>query len=186
MGLFKPYDAAPETSTSSAGKKPKTPSPARPVPTSASKKSIPTPTRKQAEEARRQRLNPTLTTKQAKDLERKAKYKARDEVTAKVNALPYNGMIRDWVDHRWNLVEFVLPGMLLVFVVAMIASIYLPTMMVVATYIMWGVLALIVADVAWMWMGCRTQLRIHFPNEPLKGKFGYALSRAMSMRRSRT
>ncbi|MDR0488643.1 MAG: DUF3043 domain-containing protein [Propionibacteriaceae bacterium] len=174
MGLFKPYDAEPT-------KEVQTP----PKPNATAKKSIPTPTRKQAEQARRQRLQPVLTRKQANAIEREARYKSRDEQLAKTHALPYNALIRDWVDHRWNLAEFALPGMLLVFVGTMVGAYFLPSLMMATSYIIWGIFLLLIIDTFLMWFGCRTNLKLYFPGEPLKGKFSYAMSRSMLMRRSR-
>ena len=173
MGLFQPYDAE---QTSEVPKS---------AAAGAKKKTIATPTRKQAEQARRQRLQPTLTRKQARAKEREARYQSRDEQMAKTHALPYNALIRDWVDHRWNLAEFALPGILLVFVATMVGAYFLPALMMASSYIIWGVFFLLIVDTFLMWFGCRNNLRLHFPGESLKGKFSYAMSRSMLMRRSR-
>lgn len=176
MGLFKPYDEQPtEVST---------PGSAQP-PVKTQKKSIPTPTRKQAEAARRNRIQPVLTAKQAKAQERQARYRARDAEMAKTNSLPYNTMIRDWVDHRWNIAEFALPILILMFVATLLMSTRFPALYSVFPIVIWGFFGLLVLDTVLMWFGCRTQLKNHFPHEPLKGKFSYAMSRSMMMRRSR-
>ncbi|MCL1923808.1 MAG: DUF3043 domain-containing protein [Propionibacteriaceae bacterium] len=182
MGLFKPYDQ--ETTDrevqsregkSARGENSK----------SNAKKSAPTPTRKQAEAARRDRLQPVMTRKDVKAQERKDRYRARDEQMAKTNALPYNEMIRDWVDHRWNMAEFALPILLLLFVGTLIMSYAYTQMAAFFPFVIWGFFGVLVLDTAWMWIGCRNQLRNHFPYEPMKGKFSYAMSRTMLMRRSR-
>jgi hypothetical protein len=157
-----------------------------PAPSNAPvKKQVPTPTRRAAEQARRDRITPTITKKQAKARDRDARFKARDDAMAKTNALPYNTLIRDWVDSRFNLAEFALPGMLVLFIITIASSYFWPPLALVAPYALWVVIAAVVIDVVIMWIGLRRQLKLHFPKEPLKGKLSYALSRMMLMRRSR-
>ena len=178
MALFKPYDNA--TST------PPTEQPSESQPTkNPGKKTVPTPTRKQAEQARRDRIQPVLTKKQAKLKDREAKYKALNETNAKVAARPVNVLIRDWVDHRWNLSEFAIPAMLLIFVAMMAAGYLWPPLVFVLPWIVYAVAILMIIDVALMWLGLRHQIQLYFPGEPLKGKLSYSFSRAMLFRRSR-
>ncbi|MDR0784060.1 MAG: DUF3043 domain-containing protein [Propionibacteriaceae bacterium] len=177
MGLFSRYDQAPE---SEPAKIPSVVNPKGPA-----KKSIPTPTRRQAEQARRDRLQPTYTRKEAKTLERQERYKRMDAENAKTAARPYNEMLRDWVDRRWNFMEFTMPVMLLLLVGLMLGTYWLPEAMYYFPYVMWVAVGLIVADTFLMWNGAKRQLRIFFPDEALKGKLGYVLSRSMQMRRSR-
>ena len=177
MGLFSRYDREPakpaQAPSDSAGARGPT------------KKAIPTPTRRAAEQARRDRIQPVLTKKQARQKQREAEYKTRDEAMARTHAKPYNAMIRDWIDRRWNVAEFILPVMVLFFVGTIIAAQFWPQVMVYGTYAIWVIVALLILDTFWMWFGLRQQLREHFPEEALKGKFSYALSRIMLMRRSR-
>jgi len=182
VGLFKPYDKDKATED----KKVEEPTPETGAVKPSTKKSIPTPTRKQAEQARRDRIQPVLTKKEVKKREKDAQFKARDEQMAKVNSQPYNVLIRDWVDRRWNLAEFALPGMLLVFVISIVATSYWPPLMVVSTYLIYAVFAVVVLDTAWMWYGLRKKLKEVFPDISLKRKLSYAMSRALLFRRSRT
>lgn len=178
VGLFTPYDNE------------VTPEPVAPIQTATpirgpAKKSTPTPTRRQAEQARRNRIQPNLTRKEARELERKNKYKARDEAEAKINAYPPNILIRDWVDSRWTLTEFLMPVILVVLAISIGGAYFWAPMMNIATYLTWGLFIAVILDVLIMWLGLRGQLRTHFPQEPLKGKFVQLLSRAMKMRRTR-
>ena len=177
VGLFKPYDTdspndevAPSTT---AAKGP-------------AKKSVPTPSRRQAEQARRNRIAPQLTKKEIRERENKAKYKSRDEALARTNSEPANVLIQYYVDGRWNLAEFMIPVMLLIFVAIIVSTYVWPSFLMLSTYIIWGLFALLVFDFMYMWFGLRQQLMKHFPNEPRKGKMWMAFSRAMLMRRSRT
>jgi hypothetical protein len=155
------------------------------APKAPTKKTIPTPTRREAEQARRDRIQPVLTRKESKVREREARFKARDEAMAKANARPHNELIRDWVDRRWNLAEFALPLILVLFVAMIIGTYIWPVLMFIAPYVIWAVFVVLVIDTLVMWFGLRKQLKTHFPNEPLKGKLSYAVSRTMLMRRSR-
>ena len=193
MGLFSRYDREPAKSNPEPAKSGFQPTAKTPAGTPAStttsknpaKKTIPTPTRRQAEQARRDRIQPVLTRKESRRKENESRYRARDEAMAKVHAKPHNALIRDWIDRRWNVAEFILPAMILFFV-ATIAIMYIwPSVMTWASYIIWAVFALLILDTIWMWIGLRRQLKIHFPNEPIKGKFSYALTRMMLLRRSR-
>jgi len=179
VGLFSRYDRA--TPEPAAASTPIEPGGAK----GPTKKSIPTPTRRAAEQARRDRIAPVLTKKQAKQKQREAEYKLRDEAMARTHAKPYNVMIRDWIDRRWNIAEFILPVMILFFVGTIIAAQFWVEVMVYGTYAIWAIVAILIIDTVWMWLGLRQQLRTHFPSEPFKGKFSYALSRMMLMRRSR-
>lgn len=187
MGLFKPYDApaAPEDKNSPTPASAKNTAAAPGTNKAPTKKTIPTPTRRQAEADRRNRIQPVLTRKESKNREREARYKSRDEAMVKTHARPHNVLIRDWIDHRWNLAEFILPLILVFFVLTIVAGYVWPTFMVISTYLIWVIFAALILDVGLMWYGLRKQLLTHFPDEPLKGKFSYAFSRSMMMRRSR-
>ena len=179
MGLFSRYDREPAQPAKPAQAPPE--AGAR----GPAKKAIPTPTRRAAEQARRERIQPVLTKKQVKQKQREAEYKMRDEAMAKTHAKPYNVMIRDWIDRRWNIAEFILPVMILFFVGTIVAAQFWPAVMMYGTYGIWIIVGLLILDTFWMWIGLRQQLRTYFPDEAFKGKFSYALSRMMLMRRSR-
>lgn len=193
VALFKPYSSterpAPGPTTPAAKTKTNQPPPvavADPVVVTTgaqarSKKSIPTPTRRQAEDARRQRIQPVLTKKQSKQKQREA----QDEATARMHARPHNVMIRDWVDRRWNVAELMLPIMLILMVGIMFSSLWWPSIMTYGMIVIWALLAGLILDTIIMWQGLRQRLRLYFPHEPIKGKLGYAFSRAMSTRRGR-
>ena len=179
MALFKPYDNG--TASSQKTQPPSETETAK----NPAKKQVPTPTRKQAEQARRDRIQPVLTKRQANLKNKEAKYKAQNEAMAKVHSRPVNVMIRDWVDHRWNLAEYAMPGMLLVFVGLMIGAYVWAPLALILPWVIYAVFFLLVIDIAIMLLGMRHQVNIYFPGEPMKGKWSYAASRAMMFRRSR-
>ncbi|MDR1078487.1 MAG: DUF3043 domain-containing protein, partial [Propionibacteriaceae bacterium] len=157
---------------------------AAPGPSGRSKKAAPTPTRKQAIQARQARLSPVLNKKQVRSRERQARDKARTEGWDKTQSRPVMVMIRDYIDVRLSIGEFALPLMLLI-LVAMFLGGRFPSLVQVTFYATWGLFALLIGDTVLMWLGCKAAIRQHFPNEPLKGKLGYAMSRTMMMRRAR-
>ena len=75
-----------------------TPEPEASVHAPGGKKSAPTPTRREAEAARRARLNPQLSPKEARRRERQAQYAVRDKQFAAVEASPARTLMRDHVD----------------------------------------------------------------------------------------
>lgn len=153
-------------------------------PAAHAKKAAPTPTRKQALAARQERLNPVLTKKQARAKERQAREKARLEGTQKLHDQPVMTMIRDYVDCRWLVAEFILPVVLIiVFIPMLVAS--APLVMTVALISSMSLYAIMMVQLFWMWRGLRKLIFQYFPNEPLKGKMSYATSRAMMLRRWR-
>jgi hypothetical protein len=186
--LFKPYSdsadkpATPEAAVASGQTETTGTANGAKAPT---KKTIPTPKRRDAEQARRDRIQPVLTRKEARTREREARFEARDAAMTKAHARPYNVMTRDWVDRRWNLAEFALPVLVLLFILTLVGSYLLPSLMLYSPYVIWVAFLVVVADTVVMWIGLRRQLKLHFPDEPLKGKFNYAFSRTMLMRRSR-
>ncbi|MDR1214738.1 MAG: DUF3043 domain-containing protein [Propionibacteriaceae bacterium] len=155
-----------------------------PAPSGRTKKAAPTPTRKQSIQARQARLNPVLNKKQVRLRERQARDKVRSEGWDRTQSRPVMAMIRDYIDVRLSIGEFALPLMLLI-LVAMFLGGRFPSLVQVTFYATWGLFALLIGDTVLMWLGCKAAIRQHFPDEPLKGKLGYAMSRAMMMRRAR-
>ena len=171
MGLFKPYDPPPvgkEHIEPPSGTSAKTPT----------KKGAPTPTRREAEKARRGRVAPTLTVKQAKR-------KAQADETRRTNAQLHNVLIRDAIDHRWHLAEFAMPVMLLLFIGVMFGGAISNTVAMIANMVFVAFFFAVVTDCVLTWREVRRYLLIYLPQEPLKGKLTYALSRMTQSRRSR-
>ncbi|MBD4446729.1 DUF3043 domain-containing protein, partial [Xanthomonas citri pv. citri] len=69
----------------------------------------PTPTRAEAEAARRHRLNPTLSKKEARKRERLAKRERQAAAMEAAERRPERGYLRDYIDSRWTFSEFIMP-----------------------------------------------------------------------------
>ena len=157
-------------------------------------KNRPTPRRRDQEAARKQPLV-VADRKQAKQLD-KAK---RNEQLAKTRQAmitgddsglptrdkgPVRRYMRDFIDARRNLAEFMLPVMLLVLALSFLRT---STILFFVTILTYAVLLTAVLDTFLMWRRLKRQLAEKFGDEAAaaKGNGMYAAMRAFQMRRSR-
>ena len=97
--------------------------PATPEPTTtlesapSGKKDRPTPTRKEAEAARRQRMNTTLSKKQSRAAASRQSRSERMKTISAREAVPEKVLMRDYIDARFNLGEFLLPSVVVILAV---------------------------------------------------------------------
>jgi len=164
--------------------KPAEPEPPAPTPGPAgSKKAVPTPTRREAEAARRERLNPTLSPKEAKRRAREADQSQRQKAFSALEASAPRQLMRDLVDSRINLGEFAMPILL-----ALLAATLFPGMagfVDIMLYLSWGYIAAMVLDSWLMWRSYKRLAAERLPHEPLKGMLTYGFNRQLSIRRWR-
>ncbi|MDO5533607.1 MAG: DUF3043 domain-containing protein [Propionibacteriaceae bacterium] len=147
------------------------------------KKAAPTPTRREAEAARRQRLNPQLSPKEAKARARQAQYAARDRQLAEQEATPARTLMRKHVDARFNPAEFAMPVLL-----AIMAATLIPAMLPHIQwllYVSWAYIALMIVDLILMWRSYKRILGERYPGTPLRGLLMYGFNRQMTFRRWR-
>jgi len=92
--------------------------------------------------------------------------------------------MRDYIDARWNLAEFMLPVMLLVLALSFLRT---STILFFVTILTYAVLLTAVLDTFLMWRRLKKQLAEKFGDEAAaaKGNGMYAAMRAFQMRRSR-
>ena len=108
MGLFRPYER-PEAKDVSPSPTPVViPDPSKPA-----KKDAPTPSRREAEAARRERLNPTPSKKEMRVRERTARAQLRDERFTKAEAEPGKVLVRDYVDAHRGIAQWAMPLLLM-------------------------------------------------------------------------
>lgn len=192
MGLFRPYEPGKPADNTETGRAAGTAT--TPVPTAAAapddipgrpaRKSVPTPTRRQAELERRQRLNPVRTKKQARAYDREQQAKGRQKAMAASESRPEMVLMRDWVDSRWNIAEFMLPVMIVVLALSMLGNAWQP--LVIGTMVAtWVLLAAVLVDLTLMWRGFKRLLSQRLPNSLPKGIMMIAVNRAMMIRRFR-
>ena len=149
------------------------------------KKSRPTPSRREAEAARRQRVNRTLTKKEARtDAARQARTQRMRAISARDN-VPEKALLRDYIDARFSVGELLLPSLVLILAVSLIGS-RLPAITIYATFLMYAFILLVLFDGLFvMWRGFKKVLAARLPQANPKGLLMYGLNRCIQIRRFR-
>jgi hypothetical protein len=94
---------------------------------------------------------------------------------------PRRRFIRDSVDARWNLGEFMLPVMLLVLLLSFVRASWALMLVFIMVY---GLILVAILDAVLMWRRTRTRVEDRFGSAQ-KGDAWYAIMRAFQMRRTR-
>lgn len=152
-------------------------------------KGRPTPSRKQAQAAN---ARPIVGSKDKAALkeQRRAQMEARER--ARLGMLqgeerylmprdrgPQRRYVRDYVDARWNVGEFLIPLMLVVLVMTFIPG----TLQVVSLYVIWAFVGLAVLDAVFLGMRLQGKLAAKFGADKVeKGFRWYAAMRALQFR----
>lgn len=203
MGLFRPYERSDKSTrarTSTVPEKAKKAPDANAVtstaeeePTSApsgkkvvrrGEKTGPTPTRKEAEAARMQRLHPNLSKKERKKAEREARYKAQTEAWERIENGPERTLLRDFVDTRWTLAEFMMPFMLIILAAMFVFMSNINATTIIA-FLLWGFFFAALINIWIMWRSFKKLLAERVPNARTKGLLMYMMNRAIMIRRFR-
>ena len=172
MGVFRPYDPQEKAPREVSD----------PASTDQNKgKGPPTPTRRQAEAARRQRVNPVLTKKEARVHERDVRRANQAKAMAAQDNLPERVLMRDYIDARFNVTEILLPAWILVLAVTLLGTQW-PSLVTIATFVVWGMLVLAVIDLFIMWRGYKKLLAVKHPGASTRGMLMLAITRALSIR----
>lgn len=148
------------------------------------RKDRPTPTRKEAEAARRQRVTRQLTPKEAR---REASAKNRAERMRALNAReaqPEKALMRDYIDARFSLGEFLLPSLVVILALSFLSSVYGP-ITVIATILMYVYIIAVLLDGYFMWRGFKKVLAERMPRVSPKGLLMYGMNRMIQIRRFR-
>jgi Protein of unknown function (DUF3043) len=148
------------------------------------RKDRPTPSRKEAEAARRQRVNKSLTNRESR---RVAARQARAERLRRLGdreRAPEKALMRDYVDARLSLGEFLLPAVVVILAITVLGS-YLPEIAVITTLAMYLFIFAVIADEFLMWRGFKRVLAERLPNAPTKGLLMYGMTRSTQLRRFR-
>ena len=152
-------------------------------------KNRPTPSRKEAEAARKARLKPARTRKEINAANRARRTEQGDKMR---NAMktgderylplrdkgPVKRFIRDWVDARFTFAEIVLPVLIIALVVPYI-SMELAMYSQLFTLV---VMATVIVNLVAMRFLLRKELKRRFPDNDLKGTTYYAIMRAIQIR----
>jgi hypothetical protein len=159
-------------------------------------KGRPTPTRREAEAARKAALKKPRNRKEASAYRRE---KVRIERAKMQDAMktgddrylpaadkgPVRRFARDYVDARWSVMEFALPVLLVISLLGVVFSqafIWLPGLVNILFLVM---IVAIAGDWFVLTSGLKRAVARKFPNESAKGIGFYAVRRTMQMRRWR-
>ena len=171
MALFKKSESAPAPEPVAAPRDPQ------------AKKNVPTPSRRDAEAARRQRVHPSLSPKEARRRDREANYATRQRDMARQEEQEGRVLMRNLIDSRFNPAEIAMPVLLGVMALAFIPQLtpYIQWLL----YLTWAFISVIILDAFLVWRRFKTLAAQRIPGAPLRGLMMYGFNRQMSFRRWR-
>jgi Flp pilus assembly protein TadB len=183
VGLFTPYKRADEPGDA----RPDEPAAAAPASTAAQqkKKAVPTPTRKEAEAARMERLHPTLSAAEQRKRDREARTSAREEQFRRSEERPGRALLRDFLDSRRGMAQWWMPVIMISLALALAAMYVSPEFALVATFVPYVALAALAVHIFLLWRQYKQLHQERLPKEPLKGLLAYLINRIISLRRFR-
>ena len=167
--------------------------PATPEPTTtlesapSGKKDRPTPTRKEAEAARRQRMNTTLSKKQSRAAASRQSRSERMKTISAREAVPEKVLMRDDIDASVQLgrVLAALRCGSAILAVTLLGS-YWPVVTLIATMAMYLFIIGVFVDGYLMWRGFKKVLAKRLPKASPKGLLMYGMTRSTQIRRFRS
>lgn len=170
------------------------PAMSEPDQTAATGKGRPTPTRREAEAARREALkgpsDPKARRKQEREQVRQQRIAAREALMAgderalpPRDAGPVKRAVRDYIDGRRTLAEYFIPVAVVVLVVGLFRT---PQIQAIVSLIWFLMLALLVVDMTVLIVRMNNMLKKQFPDPAArKGAVFYGTMRALQIRRLR-
>ncbi|RZU12237.1 DUF3043 family protein [Kribbella rubisoli] len=159
-------------------------------------KGRPTPSRRDAEAARKAAFKKPRNRKEASAIRRE---KVRTERSKMQSAMqtgddrylpaadkgPVRRFARDYVDARYSVMEFALPILLVVSLVGVVFSPQFPWLAGMVNLLFLAMILLIAADWFLLTAGLKKAVGVKYPKESTKGLGFYAVRRTMQMRRWR-
>ncbi|GAB3623469.1 DUF3043 domain-containing protein [Mariniluteicoccus endophyticus] len=147
------------------------------------KKDAPTPRRKDAEKARLERVNPTLTRKEAKKRAAEANREKRMAALEARDSTPEKLLMRDVVDSRFNLGEVLLPTLMLVLALSFVQP-YWPQAANASIILMYTFIVLVIVDLFVLWRKFKKIWEERHPGRSTKGTgvMMYGWNRAIQLR----
>ena len=108
----------------------------------------------------------------------------RMKVLAARDNTPEKALMRDYVDARFSIGEFLLPSLVVILAVSFLAVMY-PTVSAITTILMYLFILLVLFDSWRLWQGFKRVLAERLPNAPTRGLMMYGVNRAIQIRRFR-
>jgi hypothetical protein len=164
------------------------------------RKGRPTPKRKKVQALEYRPLVPSLSDRRKRHKEERkisrrrqdAEYEAMEKGDLahmpRSEQLPIRIYVRDYVDARKNWAEWFLPVVLVVLILAMAVAAFSPIVSNILTALMYVYMVACIIDLMVMWLhGLKPRLIAKYGRDEIKAthSMGYAVSRAMQMRRWR-
>ena len=150
----------------------------------AAKKDRPTPSRREAEAARRQRVHQKLSPKESRRLASQQNREQRLRAMNVREATPEKELLRDYVDTRFNLGEFLLPSLVVILALSFFSAVY-PAVTAITTLVMYLFIVAVLVDSWLLWRGFKRVLAQRLPNASTRGLMMYGINRAIQIRRFR-
>jgi len=161
-----------------------------PAEAKAGGKGRPTPTRKEAQAAAKQRakggIDPKAPAKQQRAQRAAANARMRQGIRNGDEKFlpdrdrgPVRRFIRDWVDARLTFIELLLPALIIVMMLSLSSSRNMQTLGNSLYTVLW---LLVIIDVVWMFFRLGRELKRRFPNQQITGWRFYSIMRAMQLR----
>ena len=144
----------------------------------------PTPSRKEAEAARRQRVTQTYSKKESRALASKQNRSDRMRALAARDSTPEKALMRDHVDARFSIGEVLLPALVLILATSFLNTIY-PRAAAIGTVVMYVYVLGVLVDLFLMWRGYKKVLAKRLPGASTRGLLFYGANRAIQIRRFR-
>ena len=178
------------TSAQAANKSTAARGPAEPEGKGPGAKGRPTPSRREAEAAARERAKVGMDKKAAQKLLRERRTESNAQMrkgmrTGDERFLPQRDkgpvrrFIRNYIDGRLSIAEFLLPLLIVIMVLQYSGS----SQLTAFSNALWTTTILLVAvDTVWLVTRLKKALRTKFPDEPLKGVTFYAITRVLQLR----
>lgn len=147
-------------------------------------KAGPTPTRREAEAARRDRVNPNLSKKESRKLASKNAREQRLKAMEAREGQPEKVLLRNYIDSRFSLGEFLLPALLIVLALSFLNPLF-PNAVYLTTGLMYLFILLVIIDAVVMWRGFKRLLAERVPHGSKQGLIYYGVMRMIQFRRLR-
>jgi len=148
------------------------------------KKGRPTPSRKEAEDARRNRVTRTLTKKEARaETTRQNRVERAKSMSAR-ESVPEKALMRDYVDSHFSIGEFLLPALVIILALTFLST-AIPRIALISTIAMYAFILLVLLDCFVMWRGFKKVLAQRLPKASPKGLLMYGMNRSIQIRRFR-
>ncbi len=160
------------------------PSPVPEVRDPSGRKPGPTPSRKEAEAARRQRVTQTYSKREARAMASRQNRAERMKALAARDSTPEKALMRDYVDARFSIGEILLPALVLILATSFLNAIF-PRIALIGTLVMYLYVLAVIVDLFFMWRGFKKVLARRLPGTSTRGLMFYGSNRAIQIRRFR-